>query len=191
VPDVVTYTALIDGHCKVGNNKEAFELHKEMLDSGLTPNALTVTCLIDGLLKDGRTYRAIKLFLEKTGVGCPGGKMDHSGLCSPNDVMYAVLIQGLCKDGHVFKATKFFAEMRGSGFKPDTGLYVIMLEAHFRFKHMIDVMMLHADMLKMGVIRNSSIYRVLSRGYKENEYLKPAQMCSEHLMEYDIQCNES
>ncbi|MCI93903.1 pentatricopeptide repeat-containing protein, partial [Trifolium medium] len=48
VPDVVTYTALIDGHCRVGNNKKAFELHKEMLDAGLTPNALTVTCLIDG-----------------------------------------------------------------------------------------------------------------------------------------------
>lgn len=60
VPDVVTYTALIDGHCKVGNTKEAFRLHKEMLDAGLSPNMFTVSCVIDGLLKDGRTNDAIK-----------------------------------------------------------------------------------------------------------------------------------
>jgi pentatricopeptide repeat protein len=183
-PDVVTFTTLIDGHCKVGNNKVAFELHKEMMDAGLTPNVVTVTSLIDGLLKEGKTYGAIKLFLEKTVVGSPGGKTDHSGLCSPNEVMYAALIQGLCKDGHIFKATKFFKEMRCSGFKPDMVLYVIMLEAHFRFKHMFDVMMLHADMLKMGVLRNTSIYRVLTRVYEENGGLKPDRMCSEHLMDY-------
>ena len=98
VPDVVTYTALIDGHCKVGNTKEAFRLHKEMLDAGLTPNVFTVSCVIDGLLKDGKTNDAIKLFLEKTGAGCPGGKID-SRFCSPNSMMYAILIQGLCEDG--------------------------------------------------------------------------------------------
>lgn len=48
---------------------------------------------------------------------------------------------------------------------------------------MIDVMMLHADMVKMGVIQNTFIYRVLSRGYRENGYLKSALMCSEHLEE--------
>ncbi|RDX76971.1 Pentatricopeptide repeat-containing protein, partial [Mucuna pruriens] len=189
-PDVVTYTALIDGHCKVGNTKEAFRLHKEMLDAGLKPNVFTVSCVIDGLLKDGRTYDAIKLFLEKTGAGCPGGKMD-SRFCSPNSVMYAILIQGLCKDGRVFKAAKFFAEMRWNGFKPDMLVYVTMLQAHFQFKHMVDVMMLHADMLKMGVMQNTSIYRVLSRGYGANGYLKSAHMCSEQLMEYGIQFPQS
>jgi len=98
VPDVVTYTALIDGHCKVGNTKEAFRLHKEMLDAGLSPNMFTVSCVIDGLLKDGRTNDAIKMFLEKTGAGYPGDKMD-SRFCSPNSMMYAILIQGLCEDG--------------------------------------------------------------------------------------------
>ncbi|KHN45235.1 Putative pentatricopeptide repeat-containing protein [Glycine soja] len=78
VPDVVTYTALIDGHCKVGNTKEAFRLHKEMLDAGLSPNMFTVSCVIDGLLKDGRTNDAIKMFLEKTGAGYPRDKMDSS-----------------------------------------------------------------------------------------------------------------
>lgn len=155
------------GHCKDGNSKVAFELHKEMRNAGLTPNVVTITSLIDGLLKDGRTYAAIRFFLEKTGVGFAGGKMDHSGSCSPSDVMYAVLIRGLCKDGYIFKATKFFKEMRCSGFKPDLVLYVIMLEAHFRFKHMVDVMMLRADMLKVGVLRNTSACRALSTGYRE------------------------
>lgn len=112
----------------------------------------------------------------------------ESSLCSPNDVMYAILIQGLCKDGQIFKATKFFTEMRCKGFLPDRAVYVAMLQGHFRFKHMLDVMMLHADILKMGIMLNSTIYRVLSRGYRERGDLIPARMCSEHLMEYGIAC---
>ncbi|RYR45054.1 hypothetical protein Ahy_A08g041301 isoform A [Arachis hypogaea] len=180
VPDVVTYTALIDGHCKHGNMKEAFRLLKEMLDAGLTPNAITFSCLIDGLLKEGRTSDAIKLFLEKTGAGFAGVKM-HSSLYSPNNVTYAILVQGLCKDGQIFKATKFFADMRHNGFQPDMLVYVIMLQAHFRYKHMLDVMMLHADMVKTGVVQNASVHRVLSRGYQENGYLRSAHLCSDHL----------
>lgn len=123
-----------------------------------------------------------KMFLEKTGAGYPGDKMD-SKFYSPNSMMYAILIQGLCKDGQIFKATKFFAEMKWNGFKPDMLVYVTMLQAHFQSKHMIDVMMLHADMVKMGVMQNTCIYHVLSRGYRENGYLKSALMCSEHLEE--------
>ncbi|KAI9157514.1 hypothetical protein LWI28_023825 [Acer negundo] len=155
VPDVVAYTALIDGHCKDGNMKEALRLHKEMLEAGLTPNVFTISCLIDGLCKDGKISDAIELFLEKT-------DKTNGGFCSPNHVMYTSIIQALCNDGRIFKASKFFSDMRFDGLRPDVITYVVMLQGHFQAKHMPDVMMLHADMIKMGIMPNAVTNEVLA-----------------------------
>lgn len=45
-PDVVTYTALIDGYFKDGNMKSALKLYKEMIEARLKPNVVTLSCLI-------------------------------------------------------------------------------------------------------------------------------------------------
>lgn len=191
LPDVVAYTALIDGHFKDGNTKEAFRLHKEMQEAGLHPNVFTLSCLIDGLCKDGRISDAIKLFLAKTGTDTTGSKtneLDRS-LCSPNHVMYTALIQGLCTDGRIFKASKFFSDMRCSGLRPDVFTCIVIIQGHFRAMHLRDVMMLQADILKMGIIPNSSVYRVLAKGYEESGYLKSALRCSEDLSGIGIGCS--
>ncbi|KAM7266856.1 hypothetical protein ACFE04_009022 [Oxalis oulophora] len=157
VPDVVTYTALIDGHCKDGNIKEAFRLHNEMLAANITANVYTNSCLIDGLCKNGRTSEAIKFFLEKTGA-CENGDV----LCSPNHVMYAALIQGLCEDFQLFKASKFFLDMRRYGLFPDLLMYNVMLRGQYQAEHRLDVMMLHADIVKMGLTPNEEMNHILA-----------------------------
>lgn len=76
--------------------------------------------------------------------------------------------------------------MRCYGLRPDAFTYIIMLQGHFQAKHVLDVMMLHADMLKMGIIPNAVIYQVLAKGYQANDYLKSAQRCSEDLLDFGV-----
>jgi pentatricopeptide repeat protein len=155
LPDIVAYTALIDGHFKMGKVREANRLHKEMVEAGLAPNVFTLSCLVDGLGKNGKASDAINLFLEKTEVG------------SPNHVTYTALIQGLCVDNRIFEATKFYLDMRVSGLRPDAFTYIVMLKGHYQAKHTVGVRMLHADMIKMGIVPSAGICPVLYRAYQE------------------------
>ncbi|KAD2275738.1 hypothetical protein E3N88_41498 [Mikania micrantha] len=170
VPDIVAYTALIDGYFKDCNMKAALRVYNEMIEAGLTPNVFTLGCLIDGFCKDGLTNDAIKIFLDN---------MQHF---PPNNVLYTSLIHGLCNNGQIFKASKFFTEMRSIGLKPDVELYAVITQWHFKTKHVHDVTMLHADMLKMGVIPNDIIYGVFARGYREIKDYKSAFRCSDDLL---------
>jgi pentatricopeptide repeat protein len=46
-PNVVTYTEMIDGLCKVGKDEEALKLFSMMQQKGCNPNVYTYTALID------------------------------------------------------------------------------------------------------------------------------------------------
>ncbi|KAK9198657.1 hypothetical protein WN944_013843 [Citrus x changshan-huyou] len=179
VPDVVVFTALIDGLCKDGNMKEALRLYKEMLEAKINPSVFTISSLIHGLFKNGRISNALNFFLEKT------DKTD-GGYCSPNHVMYAAIIQALCYDGQILKASKLFSVMRSDNLRPDNCTYTIMLRGLLRAKRMLDVMMLLADMIKMGIVPDAVINQVMARGYQENGDLKSAFHCSEFLKNREL-----
>ncbi|KAK6912459.1 Pentatricopeptide repeat [Dillenia turbinata] len=66
-PNSINYTSLIDGLCKKGSIKQAFEVLEEMVKKGWKPNVYTETTLIVGLCKKGWTERAFRLFLELVG----------------------------------------------------------------------------------------------------------------------------
>ena len=54
VPNVVVYSALLDGACSCGDLLEAMQLLDEMeseLDNGCAPNVVTYTCLIKCLVQ--------------------------------------------------------------------------------------------------------------------------------------------
>ncbi|KAL6526397.1 hypothetical protein OROHE_015406 [Orobanche hederae] len=123
-PDVVANTYLIDGHFKNGYTGAAFQLHKEMMDVGVTPHAFTLSYVVDGMCKDGRINNAISFFLE----ACRG---EAGARCCPTRVTYSILINSLCRNGRVFRANKFFSDMRSSGLRPDVVEYAAIAEGHF------------------------------------------------------------
>ncbi|XP_010523070.1 PREDICTED: pentatricopeptide repeat-containing protein At5g61400 [Tarenaya hassleriana] len=174
-PDVVTYTALIDGHFKDANMKEAIRLYNEMLETGICPNSYTFACLVDGLWKEGQLSKATDFILafrednsEKTNP--------RSGLS--NHVAYTSLIHGLCQNGYILRATRFFSDMRSVGLNPDVSSYVSMVKGHLKEKRITDVMMLHCDMIKTGMLPNLVVSQLLARGYQENSYLRSAWLCA-------------
>lgn len=62
--------------------------------------------------------------------------------------------------------------MRFHGLQPDEFTYGAMLQGHVQAEHIIDLMMLQADMIKIGLIRTTCICRILARGYLESGYWK-------------------
>ncbi|MQL83863.1 hypothetical protein Taro_016366 [Colocasia esculenta] len=160
VPDVVTYTCLIDGHMKKGNLEEACRLNKEMADAGEAANVFTLCTLIDGLCRQGRSREAMQLFLQNMGVHDGGSgrnpgrawSVDIHPPCSPNSIAYMALIYGLYRDAQHFKAGRFFALMRESGMVPDVSTYAALMRGQCQFRYLLNAMMLHADMLKAGVM---------------------------------------
>ena len=57
-PDVVTFTAMINGLCKEGKMEEANGLFELMNQGGLQPDVVTFTTLISGLFKVGKMEEA-------------------------------------------------------------------------------------------------------------------------------------
>ncbi|KAM2057028.1 hypothetical protein ACFX16_029768 [Malus domestica] len=74
VPDIVTYTTLIDGFCKQGRIQKLFS---KMQACGQLPNVQTYAILLDGLCKNQQPSTEIELFEEMKGK-----KLD------PNIVVY-------------------------------------------------------------------------------------------------------
>ena len=64
MPDCNTYNILIKGHCKARNMKEAWFLHKEMVEKGFSLTAASYNSLIKGFYKRKKFEEARKLFEE-------------------------------------------------------------------------------------------------------------------------------
>ena len=67
-PNVVTYSALINGLCKEGKLQEASKLFYEMSHINICPSVVTYNVLIDGLGKEGKLDEARKIFYEMPSI---------------------------------------------------------------------------------------------------------------------------
>ncbi|KAF7124883.1 hypothetical protein RHSIM_Rhsim12G0060600 [Rhododendron simsii] len=101
VPDVCTFTIMVDACCRCGRVGKALELVKEMEGLGFEPNVVTYHCLINGYAKLG-DVREVEGVLEL---------MKHIGV-SMNAVTYTLVIKGYCKVCKVEEAEKVLQDMK-------------------------------------------------------------------------------
>ncbi|KAF3947119.1 hypothetical protein CMV_026705 [Castanea mollissima] len=59
-PNKITYTVMIDGHCKLGKTKEATELLHDMVERGILPDAVTYNALTSGFCKERKIDEAFE-----------------------------------------------------------------------------------------------------------------------------------
>ncbi|KAJ0807935.1 putative tetratricopeptide-like helical domain superfamily, pentacotripeptide-repeat region of PRORP [Helianthus annuus] len=128
VADKVTFNAMIDGYCKVGDVDEAFRIRDKMKGSNVEANLVTFNTLINGLCRAKRMDEAKKVWEDMKAHGfVPDGfsysslfdgfsrSGDLNGLVSlyeqadndgirVNAYTYGVLLNGLCKGGRTNKA---------------------------------------------------------------------------------------
>ncbi|KAJ8563202.1 hypothetical protein K7X08_031654 [Anisodus acutangulus] len=120
-PDVVAYTALIEGHFKKGNTKAALRLHKEMMEVGVAPKALTYTCLVDGFLKNGMISDAINFVFENKQFWI---------YRSRNLPTYAMMVQHHFEARHITRVMMLKADMLKTGFMPNPCMYKVLLKGY-------------------------------------------------------------
>ncbi|KAK6911130.1 Pentatricopeptide repeat [Dillenia turbinata] len=61
--DIYSYTAVMNGFCKVGRTDEAMELINEAMERGLVPSVVTFNTLFTGYCEEGRAGEGWEKFL--------------------------------------------------------------------------------------------------------------------------------
>ncbi|GJS86293.1 tetratricopeptide-like helical domain-containing protein [Tanacetum coccineum] len=118
-PNVVMYSTMIKGLCKIGNNIIAIQLLRLMDEKGYKPNVVTYNTVIDSLCKDKMIDDAFKLFKE----------MVFQRGISPDVITYNCLIDGLCNLGRWEVASKMLQEMLDVGISPNVHTFNILVDA--------------------------------------------------------------
>uniref|UniRef100_A0A6N2MAQ8 Amine oxidase domain-containing protein n=1 Tax=Salix viminalis TaxID=40686 RepID=A0A6N2MAQ8_SALVM len=114
LPDLTTYSILLDGFCKHGHLDEALKLLKAMQEKKLEPNivlyniliedVVTYNSIVHGFCNLGQLNEATRLFKEMV-----------SRDVMPNTVTFTILVDGLCKEGMVSEARRVFETMTEKG----------------------------------------------------------------------------
>ncbi|CAI0442364.1 unnamed protein product [Linum tenue] len=128
--DMMTYTMMINGYCRVNCEREACTLLYDMKNKGLEPDIITYTVLLDG---------ALKIRSRKKAMGISSNNAEHSILLNelkgmditPDAVTYTVLIDDRCKTNKFKDAVTLFQEMIDRGLQPDTVTYTALLCGYF------------------------------------------------------------
>ncbi|MED6166893.1 hypothetical protein PIB30_113787, partial [Stylosanthes scabra] len=169
-PNIVTYTALIDGHCKAGQIEKACQIFARMRgdieasdmdmyfkldDDNNTeePNVITYGALVDGLCKASRVKQARELLDTMFAHGC-----------EPNQTVYDALIDGFCKAGKLEDAQEVFAKMMERGYSPNLYTYSSLIDCLFKDKRLDLVLKVLSRMLENSIAPNVVIYTEMIDG---------------------------
>ncbi|GKE59877.1 tetratricopeptide-like helical domain-containing protein, partial [Tanacetum coccineum] len=154
-PDVVMYSTMIKGLCKIGNKVIAISLLKLMDERGCKPNVITYNTVIDSLCKDKLIDDAFKLFKEM---------VFQKGI-SPDVISYNCLIDGLCNLGRWEEASKMLKDMLDGGISPDVRTFSILVDAYCKEGKIEEAENVINKMLERGIVPDIVTYNSLIDGY--------------------------
>ncbi|KAM0069101.1 putative tetratricopeptide-like helical domain superfamily [Helianthus debilis subsp. tardiflorus] len=135
-PDVITYSALIDGYCLRGEIDEAEKVLDGMVEKELVPNIITYNSLINGYCKKKRIGKAMRLFEE----------IQDKGLI-PDVVTYNSMLQGLFESGNPAAARELFNEMQAKGHTPTVLTYGILFHGMCKNSQTTDALALFRSLV--------------------------------------------
>ncbi|EFJ27106.1 hypothetical protein SELMODRAFT_412752 [Selaginella moellendorffii] len=102
LPDIVTFSTLVEGYCNAGLVDDAERLLEEIIASDCSPDVYTYTSLVDSFCKVKRMVEAHRVLKRMAKRGC-----------QPNVVTYTALIDAFCRAGKPTVAYKLLEEMVG------------------------------------------------------------------------------
>ncbi|KAJ9557440.1 hypothetical protein OSB04_012054 [Centaurea solstitialis] len=164
-PDVVMYSTMIKGLCKVGLNDTAIALLRLMNERGCKPNVMTYNTIIDSLCKDKMIDDALKLFNEM---------IFHKGIL-PDVVTYNTLIHGFCNQGRWDDASKMLREMEDERMSPNVITYSILVDAFCKEGMVEDAEAVLNIMVERGKVPDLVTYSSLIDGFCLRGELKKAK----------------
>ncbi|KAK6136039.1 hypothetical protein DH2020_030205 [Rehmannia glutinosa] len=149
-PNRITYNALIDGHCRVGNFVEAFGLLNDMEARGLKPNEVTYGTLLNGLCKHGE--------LDSTKSLLARMKLDGVNV---NSFMYTMLMDGECRSGTLTETVKLVDKMFKDNINPDVVTYSVLVNGFCRAGQINCAKEIICKIFRSGIRPNNIVYSTL------------------------------
>jgi pentatricopeptide repeat protein len=163
MPDVITYTTLINGLCKAGRLEEAKKKFIEMMSKNLLPDSVTYDTFVLSFCKQGKLSSALRVLKD----------MERNG-CSKTLQTYNSLILGFGNKGQIFEMYGLMDEMRERGIGPDVCTYNNMISCLCEGGKTKDATSLLHEMLDKGVSPNVSSFKILIKAFCKSGDFKVA-----------------
>ncbi|KAK9099461.1 hypothetical protein Syun_026506 [Stephania yunnanensis] len=159
-PDVLTYTLMIKGLCKVGLVEDAMKVFDEMT---CRPSLVTYNVVVDGLCKKGLMESARERGELEEARKCMGEMVKRN--CEPNVVTYNALINGFCLVGRIDEAKRTMEKMRLSGLRENVATHRSLLQGMCIVGRPDDAAKHLKVMMSVGVKPDVKAYGVVFNGY--------------------------
>ncbi|XP_004513678.1 uncharacterized protein, partial [Cicer arietinum] len=153
-PNVVSYTILISGYCKLSKMKEASRIFDEMVRSGIKPSAPIFNALIDGFVKAGDMASALGIHKKMILYGC-----------TPDVVTFTSLIDGYCRVGQVDYGLELWREMKARNISESLYTFSILISALCKCNRLQEAHELLRLLKQSDIVPKPFIYNPVIDGY--------------------------
>ncbi|KAI5660267.1 hypothetical protein M9H77_29060 [Catharanthus roseus] len=172
--NVVSYTSLINGYCKVGEMEVANKLFDEMCECGLKPNTLTHSVLVRGTFRK-RDLEKGKLLMERLWKVMEGEKDQDL-----NNAAFGNVINCLCQEGFFSEVFKIAEDMPQGKNVLEEFAYGQMIESLCRFGRYNGAARIVYMMRKRGFNPGCQSYNsILHRLCQEGDCFRAYQLLEE------------
>ncbi|CAL5341372.1 unnamed protein product [Camellia sinensis] len=160
LPDLVSYSIIINGLCKAGRLDEAKKKFIEMMGKNLYPDSVIYNTFIDSFCKNGKISSAFRVLKD----------MEKKG-CNKSLQTYNSLILGLGGKNQIFEMYGLMDEMKEKGVSPNVCTYNNMISCLCDIGRIEDATSLLNEMLQRGISPNiSSFGFVIKASSKAGEF---------------------
>ncbi|KAK9082595.1 hypothetical protein Scep_029066 [Stephania cephalantha] len=154
IGDAETAGYLIRAFCRDGKVDEAYELLRQVLDSGVVvTDSVAYTKLISGFCKL-RNYDRVSEILH----------VMIAKNCAPNVFTYQEIIHGLCRNGKGDEGFRVFGDLKRRGYAPDLVMYTTMIDGLCKMGRIGDARRLWFELIRNGFLPNEYTYNVFIDG---------------------------
>ncbi|KFK35424.1 hypothetical protein AALP_AA5G282800 [Arabis alpina] len=175
-PNMMTYTVLLNGWCRVRNLMEAARIWNYMIDQGLKPDVVAHNVMLEGLLRSRKKSDAVKLFHVMKAKG------PH-----PNVRSYTIMIRDFCKQSNMETAVEYFDEMVDSGLQPDAAVFTCLITGFGTQKKLDTVYELLKEMQEKGHPPDGKTYNALIKLMANQKRPEHATMIYSKMIENGIE----
>uniref|UniRef100_A0A2P2Q4S5 Pentatricopeptide repeat-containing protein n=1 Tax=Rhizophora mucronata TaxID=61149 RepID=A0A2P2Q4S5_RHIMU len=187
MPDLITYSTIINGLCKAGRLDEAKKKFIEMMGRNLRPDSVIYDTFVHSFCKGGKISSAFRVLKD----------MEKKG-CNKTLQTYNSLILGLGSKSQIFEVYGLMDEMRERGISPDSCTYNNVLRCLCEGGRIKDAPSVLDEMLQSGIPPNVSSFRILIRAFCKASDFKAAvevfeialNVCGHKESLSSLMCNE-
>ncbi|XP_027182668.1 pentatricopeptide repeat-containing protein At5g47360-like [Coffea eugenioides] len=175
-PNLVTYTAVVQRFCEMGQSMDALTILDQMREFGCKPNKTTMSVLIKGLCAEGRIEEAYKV-IDKV-----------AGESVSYDECYSSLVLSLWQVGKLEEAEKVFRMILVQGLRPDGAASSTVLRQLCLVGRWLDAFRLCEGIEDSGNVSiDADIYSILLAGLCQEKKLVEAAKLGKLMVERGVQ----